>query len=87
MTGGKVALVLVEQISGILLCLILLWNLVAVPVGVGVGVGVGAINAPVCLGNCSAVPDCHQACIDKGFPKGGVCLGFSFSDLACCCTS
>ncbi|KAK8557597.1 hypothetical protein V6N13_007953 [Hibiscus sabdariffa] len=83
MTGGKVALLLVEQIWGILLCLILLRNLVAVPVGVGVG----AFNAPVCLGNCSAVPDCHQACIDKGFPKGGVCLGFSFSDLACCCTS
>ncbi|KAK8979800.1 hypothetical protein V6N11_066003 [Hibiscus sabdariffa] len=64
MTGGKIASVLVKQILGII-CLILLCNLVSEPVGVG------AFNPVPCLGNCSEFPDCNQACIKKGFPKGG----------------
>ncbi|KAK8489141.1 hypothetical protein V6N12_030628 [Hibiscus sabdariffa] len=63
MTGGKIASVLVKQILGII-CLILLCNLVSEPVGVG------AFNPVPCLGNCSEFPDCNQACIKKGFPKG-----------------
>ncbi|KAL1162109.1 hypothetical protein V6Z11_A07G179600 [Gossypium hirsutum] len=79
MRKGDVANLIVQQVLGIL-CLILIWNLVAGPVDVD------AINVPPCLGPCSAIPNCHQSCIDKGFPKGGVCIGFSFEDLACCCT-
>ena len=45
---------------------------------------VEALNAPPCLGLCPNFPDCHKACISKGFPKGGACLGFSGSPPASC---
>ncbi|KAL6340170.1 hypothetical protein AAG906_040606 [Vitis piasezkii] len=36
------------------------------------------------LGPCPDFPDCNKACISKGFPKGGVCMGFSGTPPACC---
>ncbi|EOX94020.1 Uncharacterized protein TCM_003072 [Theobroma cacao] len=68
----------VQQFLG-MLCLVLLWTSVARPAA--------ALYTPTCLGPCSAVPNCNDACVTKGFPKGGVCLGFTKTDLACCCTS
>ena len=38
---------------------------------------VEALNASPCLGLCPNFPDRHKACISKGFPKEGACLGFS----------
>ncbi|TYJ27189.1 hypothetical protein E1A91_A07G169400v1 [Gossypium mustelinum] len=63
MRKGDVANLIVQQVLGIL-CLILIWNLVAGPVGVD------AINVPPCLGPCSAIPNCHQSCIDHVLIKG-----------------
>jgi len=42
---------------------------------------------PACItiGRCSS--HCNQKCISKGYPKGGVCMGFKISDLACCCNN
>lgn len=39
----------------------------------------------VCIGPCKNAANCNQSCISQGFQKGGVCVGFSISDLACCC--
>ncbi|GKU86143.1 hypothetical protein SLEP1_g707 [Rubroshorea leprosula] len=44
-----------------------------------------ALQAPTCLGPCSAVSNCQASCVAKGFPNGGVCAGFLGSGLACCC--
>lgn len=46
-----------------------------------------AINVPfACIGDCSEFKNCNQACIDKGYPIGGFCLGSSILQLTCCCT-
>ncbi|KAL4308045.1 hypothetical protein GQ457_01G056370 [Hibiscus cannabinus] len=78
MAGGEIASVLVKQILGFI-CLILLCNLISEPVGVG------ARREPFCLGKCSEVPHCNQACIKKGFLMGGECMGVSLAHLTCCC--
>ncbi|XP_050208913.1 defensin-like protein 81 [Mercurialis annua] len=40
---------------------------------------------PSCIGACSAVPNCNESCLSKGFGKGGNCMGFGGSPLSCCC--
>jgi hypothetical protein len=40
----------------------------------------------ICLGVCPGDWQCNKNCIKWGYPKGGVCIGFSTSDhLLCCC--
>ncbi|KAG6575964.1 hypothetical protein SDJN03_26603, partial [Cucurbita argyrosperma subsp. sororia] len=47
-----------------------------------------AINlAVVCLGPCSKIPNCENACINAGHAKGGECLGFFKDPPSCCCNS
>ncbi|KAI4354459.1 hypothetical protein L6164_003319 [Bauhinia variegata] len=39
-----------------------------------------------CQWSCSSGPAaCNSLCTGKGFKEGGECMGFSASDLACCC--
>ncbi|KAE9608133.1 hypothetical protein Lalb_Chr08g0232261 [Lupinus albus] len=39
----------------------------------------------VCIGECTSISDCHDQCIAKNFPKGGICLGYVGSPQKCCC--
>jgi len=45
----------------------------------------GCIGSPryyCCIGACT--PNCDQACTQKGYKKGGLCLPVLITELCCC---
>nr|XP_027188894.1 defensin-like protein 81 [Cicer arietinum] len=38
-----------------------------------------------CSGECINPQTCHQDCFNKGYLKGGLCLGDSLEYILCCC--